>query len=335
MKKFCFVLVFIALIFSGFAGMCGEPEANFKFPNEERLDIAMKQKGVSVTYKKSGDLFWVSVSKNMMPMLEFYGDIKKGANAILNGQSTYTIKMSLRKGDIEKALKRFEKYASPVEVDAFPVVLTSQQVVLNQERLFDYTSALLAMPLESEVAHLKNLSKDELVKRSKAGDLQAICACFLFMKSYPESPFEASDVVEITRAILKSDNTLLKMPLFKIVSIFYAMEGDNLLPEIIKGNETCILNSLTSIDSNLAAAIYFSLLQSGAPDELLKRYEAFFEELYRSESIDVLEVSSAILFPFKQGDIKKLGENARARKFVADILDYQLSLSENPEYSKT
>ena len=32
---------------------------------------------------------------------------------------------------------------------------------------------------------------------------------------------------------------------------------------------------------------------------------------------------------------KKLGENSRARKFVADILDYQISLSENPEYSKT
>lgn len=329
-----FVLV-LALIAPAFMRAEGESAGSFKFPKEELLDLAMKQKGVSVTYKKSGDLFWVSVSKNMMPMLEFYGDIKKGANIILNGQSTYTLKMSLRKGDIEKALKRFEKYASPVEVDAFPVVLTPHQVVLNQERLFDYTSASLVMPLESEVAHLKNLSKDELVKRSKTGDLQAICACFLFMKSSPESPFEASDLVEITRAILKSDNTLLKMPLFKIVSMFYAMKGDNLLSEIIKGNEVCILNSLTSIDANMAAAVYLSLLQSGAPDELLKRYEAFFEELYRSESIDVLEVSSAILFPFKQGDIKKLGENARARKFVADILDYHLSLSENPEYSKT
>ncbi len=335
MKKFCFVLVFIALIFSGFAGMCGEPEANFKFPNEERLDLAMKQKGVSVTYKKSGDLFWVSVSKNMMPILEFYGDIKKGANAILNGQSTYTIKMSLRKGDIEKALKRFEKYASPVEVDAFPVVLTSHQVVLNQERLFDYTSALLAMPLESEVAHLKNLSKDELVKRSKAGDLQAICACFLFMQSPSNSPLESSDVVEITRAILKSDNNLLKMPFLKVIFMLYVTKDDSLLPEIIKGNETCILNSLTSIDADFAAAVYFSLLQSGAPDELLKRYEAFFAELYSFEGIDVLEISSSILYSFNHDFIKKLGENARARKFIADILDYQISLSENPEYSKT
>ena len=335
MKKFCFVLVFIALIFSGFAGMCGEPEANFKFPNEERLDLAMKQKGVSVTYKKSGDLFWVSISKNMTPILEFYGDIKEGANAVYNEPNNITSKMSVRKGDIEKTLELFEKYARPVEVDAFPVVLASHQLVLSRERFFDYTSALLAMPSVSEVIHLKNLSKDELVKRAKVGDRQAIGACISILQSHSGSPLEASDVVEIARAILKSDNTLLKMPFLKVIFVRYLTSGDNLLAEIIKGNEACILNSLTSMDADLAAAIYFSLLQSGAPDELLSRYEAFFAELYRSESVYVLDVSSSILFSFNREDIKKLGENARARKFISDILDYQLSLSENPEYRKT
>ena len=314
--------------------MCGEPEANFKFPNEERLDLAMKQNGVSVTYKKSGDLFWVSISKNMTPILEFYGDIKEGANAVYNEPNNITSKMSVRKGDIEKTLELFEKYARPVEVDAFPVVLASHQLVLSRERFFDYTSALLAMPLESEVAHLKNLSKDELVKRAKVGDRQAIGACISILQSHSGSPLEASDVVEIARAILKSDNTLLKMPFLKVIFVRYLTSGDNLLAEIIKGNEACILNSLTSMDADLAAAIYFSLLQSGAPDELLSRYEAFFAELYRSESVYVLDVSSSILFSFNREDIKKLGENARARKFISDILDYQLSLSENPEYSK-
>ena len=341
MKKFCFVLVFIALVFSGFAGMCGEPEANFKFPNEERLDIAMKQNGVSVTYKKSGDLFWVSVSKNMMPMLEFYGDIKKGANAILNIGASKIYGYYVNAGDITPILKCFEKFTNASESKPFKLILRPSDN-LNPPLFWDRLSTALTEPDISKLSVMAQLPSKDLLEKAKAGDEYAALACVA------NKPLNEENALELSGGFFKNSKTdssikryfahLIVEGVLYNAPRYFGCEGSPVPDKgfnnrlrtfrtIVKNNGGEILKTLTCADIETAVKIYMLAID----DETAGEYRAFIDA-----AISQSDYSSAFsnmlcdaLFSIPHHAMSSLKSDERARALVSKIIVFKCTVDDS------
>lgn len=326
-----FVLV-LALLAPAFMRAEGESAGSFKFPKEELLDLAMKQKGVSVTYKKSGDLFWVSISKNMMPILEFYGDIKKGANALIYLGGSDFRDYSVNAGDIAPILKRLEEFAKPSEVKPFKLILKPAGN-LNPPLFFDSLSKALTEPDLSKIAVLKKLPSKELLAKAKAGDEYAALACVQNRLLNEENAMEISGVIFNNSktdsgikqffADLLVDSFLYNMP--------YCLVGeDSSLPDkefnnrlrtfrtIVKNNGGEILKSLTCADVETAVKIYMLAID----EEAVSDYAAFIDAaISQADASRVFSsMFSRALFSIPHYAVASLKSDERARALVSKIV---------------